>query len=184
MEITAKMIKRLNSAILDYLKGIRLRSVGATILGGFAGLSLNANIIPSALTYGGITDSFSARWALGGYAVYSVMLWSVGGWSAQRSGCKKFGALVMGLVGLVSGLLLTGFGVSTQFQALLYGGGAAMLYGAIGGMIIADALREPTQQQPSVRVEQGSMAKKRVPTQSRRDARRERSAVRWFRFFK
>jgi len=131
------------SAVLNFLKRIRLRSVGATILGGFAGLSLTTSIIPTAMSYLGITDSFSARFALAGYAVYSVMAWSVGGWAAQKIGDRGFGALILGLVGAVSGLVFTGLGLGTHAIVLLIGGGAALLYGAIGGMLIADALREP-----------------------------------------
>jgi hypothetical protein len=137
------MIKRLNAGILNFVKRIRLRSAGATILGGFAGLSLTANIIPTALSLTGATDSFMARWGLGGYAVYSIMIWAVGGWAAQRVGNKLFGALILGSVGLISGLAFIAAGIGTDAQVLVAGGGASLLYGAIGGMIIADALRNP-----------------------------------------
>lgn len=144
MENRENMIKRLNAGILNFLKRIKLRRVGATILGAFAGLSLTSNIIPSVLAFSGITDNFSARWALGGYAVYSMMLWAVGGWAVQKTGSKKLGAIILGLVGLASGLLFTALGIGTEINMLLIGGGAAMLYGAIGGMIIGDALRDPS----------------------------------------
>lgn len=143
MEVGEHMIKRLNAAIWNFLKRVKIRAVGATILGGFAGLSLTSNIIPSVMSYMGIIDSFSARWALGGYAVYIVMIWAMGGWAVQKIGNKGFGALTLGAVGLVSGLVFTGMAIGTQMNALLVGGGAAMLYGAVGGLIIADALREP-----------------------------------------
>lgn len=143
MEERENMIKRLNAGILGFLKRIKLRAAGATILGGFAGLSLTSNIIPSVMSYMGIIDSFSARWALGGYAVYSIMIWSMGGWAVQKIGHKGYGALTLGFVGLVSGMVFTGVAIGTQLNVLLIGGGAAMLYGGIGGMIIADALRNP-----------------------------------------
>lgn len=144
--IMIKMIRRFNAGIIKTVMSIKLRAVGATILGGFAGLSLTATILPAALTMMDVTDNFSARWGLGGYAVYSMMLWAVGGWASQRIGYKKFGAIILGTVGLFSGLLFTGMGLGTDLDILLVGGGAGLLYGAIGGMLIADALRNPPEE--------------------------------------
>ena len=61
----------------------------------------------------------------------------------QKTGDKKLGAIVLGTVGLATGLLFTAVGIGTEMNFLLAGGGAALLYGAIGGMIIGDALRDP-----------------------------------------
>ncbi|MDD2853165.1 MAG: hypothetical protein PHY09_14870 [Desulfuromonadaceae bacterium] len=137
-------IRRFNAAVTGHIMRIRFRSIGATLLGGFAGLSLTANVIPSAMQFSGATDSFSARWDLGGFAVYSMMAWAVGGWAVQKTGDKKMGAIILGLVGMTTGLFFTGIGIGTQSNLLLTGGGAALLYGAIGGMIIGDALRNPS----------------------------------------
>lgn len=138
-----KMIRRFNAAIIHFIMSIRFRAIGATILGSFAGLSLTTTIIPTALTTMLGMDTFSARWGLGGFAVYSMMAWAVGGWAAQRIGNKMFGAIILGIVGLSTGLLFTGVGIGTETNLLLTGGGAGLLYGAIGGMILADALRNP-----------------------------------------
>jgi|GEM_PF-615830 hypothetical protein len=138
-----KTIRSFNAGIIKFVMGIKLRSVGATLLGGCAGLSLTSNIIPSALELTGTMDSFSARWGLGGMAVYSIMAWAIGGRAAQKTGDRKLGAIILGAVGLISGLIFTGYGISTEIKTLLVGGGAALLYGAIGGMIIGDALGNP-----------------------------------------
>lgn len=138
-----KMIRNFNAGIVRFVMGIRFRAIGATMLASFAGLSLTTNVIPSAISMMGLMDSFSARWGLGGFAVYSMMAWAVGGWAVQKTGDKKLGAIVLGSVGLTTGLLFTGVGISTEMNILLAGGGAALLYGAIGGMIIGDALRDP-----------------------------------------
>jgi len=138
-----KIFRRLNAAILTFVMGIKLRSTGATLLGGLAGLSLISNVIPSAMEFTGSMDSFTARWDLGGYAVYSVMAWAVGGWAVQKTGSKMLGAIILGFVGLTSGLVFTANGIGTQMNVLLTGGGVALLYGAIGGLIIGDALRNP-----------------------------------------
>jgi hypothetical protein len=138
-----KMIRNFNAGVVKFIMGIRFRAVIATLLASFAGLSLTSNVIPSAISMMGLMDSFSARWGLGGFAVYSMMAWAVGGWAVQKTGDKKLGAIVLGSVGLTTGLLFTGVGISTDMNILLTGGGAALLYGAIGGMIIGDALRNP-----------------------------------------
>lgn len=138
-----KAIRTFNAGIVRYIMGIRFRAVGATLLASFAGLSLTTNIIPSSLSMMGLMDSFTARWDLGGYAVYSMMAWAVGGWAVQKTGDKRMGAIVLGTVGLITGLLFTGVGISTALNIMLTGGAAALLYGAIGGMIIGDALRDP-----------------------------------------
>lgn len=137
------MIKRLNKFILSKIMGIRLRPVGAVFLGGFAGLSLTATILPTVISTLGLTDSFSARLDLAGYAVYSFMLWAVGGWAAQRTASTQAGGVILGLVGLVSGALFTGMAFGAGVKLLLIGGAAGLAYGTIGGMLIANALRQP-----------------------------------------
>lgn len=134
------MIKRLNNFILTSVKKIRLRAVGAVILGAFAGLSLNSTIIPTAMSSMGIIDEFSVRWAVGGYAIYTVMVWAVGGWAARRTGNGIAGGITLGLLGLVSGTLLTVVAIGSSMQALLIGGVTGLVYGAIGGALIANAL--------------------------------------------
>jgi hypothetical protein len=138
-----KTIRRFNAGITHFIMSIKFRSIGATLLSSFAGLSLTTTIIPSALEVMVGMDSFSSRWGLGGFAVYAMMAWAVGGWAVQRTGDKRLGAIILGFVGLVTGLLFTGVGIGTEMNVLMTGGGAALLYGAIGGMIIGDALRSP-----------------------------------------
>lgn len=135
-----KMIRRFNAAVIHFIMSIRFRAIGATFLGSFAGLSLTTTIIPTALTTMVGLDTFSARWGLGGFAVYSMMAWAVGGWAAQRTGNKWLGAIILGVVGLATGLLFTAVGIGSAMTLLLTGGGAGLLYGSIGGMILADAL--------------------------------------------
>ena len=137
------MIKRFNKFMLAKIMGIRLRSVGAVFLGGCAGLSLTATILPTVISTVGLTDSFSARLDLAGFAVYSFLLWAVGGWSAQRTGSTQAGGVIVGVVGMVSGLLFTGLSFGTDIMTLLTGGAAGLAYGTVGGMLIANALRQP-----------------------------------------
>lgn len=137
------MIRRFNAAVLKYILTTKLRTIGATILGSLAGLSLVSNIIPSAMEYTGAMDSFSARWELGGFAVYSMIIWGLGARSAQKFGDKKLGAIIMGSVGCASALIFTAVGITTEITTLMTAGGVALLYGAFGGLLIADAFRSP-----------------------------------------
>jgi hypothetical protein len=141
VEERGTMIKRLNSAILNSFKRINLRAVGAVLLGGCAGLSLTSSIIPTVMATAGLGDSFSARWALGEYAVYAMMAWAVGGWAARKTGSAAGGAVVLGFVGVASGLLLTWFALGSAVNLLLAGGGAGLVYGAFGGLLIGSTLR-------------------------------------------
>jgi hypothetical protein len=135
------MIKRLNNYVLSKIMGIRLRSVGAVFLGGFAGLSLTTTVLPEVIATLGVTDSFSARIDLAGYAVYSFMLWAVGGWAAQRTASTQAGGVVLGLVGLVSGAIFPYLGFGAATELLLACAAAGLAYGTVGGMLIAAALR-------------------------------------------
>ncbi len=135
------MIKRFNSYVLSKIMGIRLRSVGAVFLGGFAGLSLTATVLPEVIATLGVTDSFSARIDLAGYAVYSFILWAFGGWAAQRTASTQAGGVVLGLVGLVSGAIFAYLGFGAVTELLLACAAAGLAYGTVGGMLIAAALR-------------------------------------------
>ena len=87
-----KMFRKFNAAIVRFIMGIRFRAIGATLLASFAGLSLTTNIIPSAMEFTGIMDSFSARWDLGGFAVYSMMAWAcwrLGGAENRRQKTRR-----------------------------------------------------------------------------------------------
>ena len=135
------MIKRLNSYILSKIMGIRLRSIGAVVLGGFAGVSLTTTILPAVIATLGVTDSFSARIDLAGFAVYSFM----------SLGCRRLGGPANGQD--ASGRSRPRVGRSSQRGHLClhclrrHDGTAAtcaaagLAYGTVGGMLIAAALR-------------------------------------------
>jgi hypothetical protein len=137
------MIKRLNNYIVSKIMGIRLRGVGAVFLGGFAGLSLTSTVLPTVLSLVGITDDFSARLDLAGFAVYSFMVWALGGWMCQRRGSAQAGALILGLTGLVSAGVFAGLAYGAAQEVLLICAAAGLAYGTFGGLLIAVALAEP-----------------------------------------
>lgn len=137
------MIKRLNKFIIATIWSIRWRPSLAVFLGACAGLSLTATVLPEVLASAGINDSFSARLDLAGFAIYSIMWWAVGGWSAQKTANTWLGGLVLGLVGLTSAVFFTAMTYGYDLNLLLLGGAAGLAYGAVGGMLIATALVQP-----------------------------------------
>ena len=143
------MIKRLNRYVLSKIMGIRLRPVGAVFLGGFAGLSLTTTILPEVIAALGVTDSFSARIDLAGFAVYSFLAWAFGGWAAQRSASTQAGGVVLGLVGLVTGAFFAFLAYGAVTELLLVCAAAGLAYGTVGGMLISAALRRNVRAAPN-----------------------------------
>lgn len=137
------MIKRLNQFILAKILGIRLRGVAAVFLGGCAGLSLTATLLPMVIEVMGINDSFSARLDLAGFAIYAILIWGVGGWAARKTANALAGGIVLGVVGLITATLFMGMTYGTGLEVLLLGAVVGLVYGAIGGMLITAALVEP-----------------------------------------
>lgn len=145
------MIKRVNNYILSKIMGIRLRAVAAVFLGGFAGLSLTATILPTTISILGVTDDFSARLDLAGFAVYSFLSWAVGGWAAQRTGGAQAGAVILGLIGAVSAAIFATMAYGAEKEVLLLlllCAAAGLAYGTFGGMLIAMALGENKTPEP------------------------------------
>lgn len=143
------MIKRLNRYVLSKIMGIRLRAVGAVFLGGFAGLSLTATVLPEVIAALGVTDSFSARIDLAGFAVYSFLAWAFGGWAAQRKGSTQAGGVILGVVGAVSGALFAFLAYGAVMELLLVCAAAGLAYGTVGGMLVAAALRRTDRAPPN-----------------------------------
>ena len=138
----SNMFKRFNQFIVAKIWSIRLRPTAAAFLGACAGLSLTSAVLPEVIAFLEVTDSFSARIDLAGFAVYAVMLWAVGGWAWQRTASPLGGAIVLGLVGSVSSAVFLGLAYGTVPEMLLFGGAAGLFYGTLGGMLIATALAE------------------------------------------
>ena len=118
-----------------------LRLFLGILLGGFAGLSLTSSVLPSALSAVGMIDQLFARWALSDYAAHAVLVWAVGGWAVARAGFPRAGALILGLLGVLSGffLSLAAFGTASAF--LLTAAAAGGFYGVVGGVLLGTVLR-------------------------------------------
>lgn len=171
-------LKRINAGILQACKRIKLRSVGAILLGSAAGLSLTASVLPTVLEALGIGDLFFIRWSLADYAVYAMMAWGVGGWAARRVAGALGGALILGLVGLVSSTLVMYAALGTSSSMLFGGSAAGTAYGAIGGLLIARTLGGERHHDTQ---SSGTASRE---SQSRKQTVEKIEPVRLFRFFR
>ncbi len=124
------------------IKNKWIRLTAGTILGGFAGVSLNSSILPVVLTSVGFGDGFFIRWALGDYAAYSGLVWAVGGWSVAKAGFPKAGAIILGLLGIITGALLVAVTFHAQISIIVAGGVTGGVYGAIGGLLLGTILHQ------------------------------------------
>jgi len=116
------------------------RLVGGVVLGGFAGLSLTSSILPGALSFGAGVDSIFARWQLSEYAAHTALVWAMGGWAVVKTGIPLGGALILGLLGLASGVLLALGTMGNDPKLLLVCAIAGGFYGCVGGLLISKVL--------------------------------------------
>lgn len=128
-----------------------LRYTLGLILGGAAGLSLTATILPLALSLAGLKEDFLIRWDLGGYAAHCVLAFAFGGWLIVRFGNPRISPPLLGGIGLLSGGLLGlvvygGEPSWTAFMAV-----AAGAYGSIGGLLLGLVLKKPEDDEVSVK---------------------------------
>lgn len=114
-----------------------------TILGGCAGLSLTATVLPLILSSAGLKEEFLIRWDLGGYAAHCVLAFAFGGWLIARFGVPWVGTLLLGGVGAVCGVLLAMAVYPGETSWLLMMTVAAGAYGAVGGLLLGNVLKKP-----------------------------------------
>jgi MFS family permease len=120
-----------------------LRLTLGAILGGCAGLSLTATILPLALSTAGLKDDFMVRWDLGGYAAHCVLAFAFGGWLIARIGSSRLGPLLLGGTGLLCGAVLGMVVYPGETEWLMFMAVAAGAYGAIGGLLLGLMLQAP-----------------------------------------
>lgn len=123
-----------NSFIRQFLGGL---------LCGMAALSLTSMLLPMGLAFSGLTDMFWARLSFSGYATHTVIVWALGGWWAARRPGMKAGGLIMGILGLGSGLALGALGFGAQPMVLAVSAVCAGVYGLTVGLLLG-RLFEPS----------------------------------------
>ena len=114
------------------------------VLGGCAGLSLTVSVLPVVLRLAGVGEELALTRALAPLWPWAALLWAAGGWSAARAGTPLAGAVILGLAGSASAVILVAFALTLELRsvgaAVLAGG----LYGALGGLIIGRILAPRT----------------------------------------
>lgn len=124
-----------------------LRQLIGTFLGGAAALSLSSMILPSAMAATGQTDSFWARLLISEYTSHAVLLWAVSGWWISRSGRMLTGGVLLGSVGLLTGVAAGLLVNNSQVLLLAICGGCGGFYGLTVGLLLGRLLAEPPAQQ-------------------------------------
>lgn len=117
-------------------------TIGA-ILGGCAALSLVAVVLPSFLASTGLHEEHLIRMEIGGYTMYCVLAFAVGGWLIARVGIPKRGALILGGIGLFCGVVMALAAYPGEMDRLLPMAAAAGGYGATGGLLLGYMLQKP-----------------------------------------
>lgn len=122
-----------------------LRYLLGAVLGGAAGLSLTATILPLAIAIAGLKEEFLVRWDLGGYAAHCVLAFAFGGWLIARVGSNRLGPLLLGGVGLLCGAALGLVVYPGELEWAAFMAVAAGAYGAIGGLLLGLVLQKPAE---------------------------------------
>jgi len=121
-----------------------LRYLLGGILGGAAGLSLTATILPWFMSLAGLGEDFLIRWDLGGYAAHCVLAFAFGGWLIAKLVSKPWaGALLLGVVGVASGVILASVVYPGESNTLLIMAVTAGAYGAVGGQLLGHIVKKP-----------------------------------------
>jgi len=120
-----------------------LRYLLGSILGGCAALSLTALVLPSFLSTTGLHEELLIRSEIGGYTLYCVLAFAVGGWLIARVGIPKRGALILGGIGLLCGVAMALAGYPGEMDRLLPMAVAAAAYGAVVGLLLGHILQKP-----------------------------------------
>lgn len=124
-----------------------LRYLLGVILGGAAGLSLTATVLPLLLSLAGFGEEFLIRWDLGGYAAHCVLAFAFGGWLIAKLVVKPWQGLpILGGIGLVCGVALAFVVYAGETNWLLMMAVVAGAYGAVGGLLLGHVLKKPVEE--------------------------------------
>jgi len=138
--VRMKFLEKTAKREVTVFKRKNIRKFVAALLGMAAGMSLTTTIIPTAITsfIGG--DHFEIRFLLADYFAHTALFWGTGGWAVGKIASPRYGAIVLGSVGAISGLLLGIAALGGAPSLLIVSVMSAVVYGAIGGMIISGIL--------------------------------------------
>ena len=130
-------LKKLKFREITVFKRKNIRGFVGGLLGIMAGMSLTTTIIPTAVTTVVGGEPFFIRFALADYFAHTALVWCAAAWATARIGSTPLGAIIMGLTGAVTGLLLAIAQLGTASNIVLSSTIGALIYGVIGGLIIS-----------------------------------------------
>ncbi len=113
-----------------------VRQLICTFLGALAGASFCLSVLPVALQFGGAGHPDYAAMALQRHLAPCALIWAVGGWAVARAGFLKAGMIILAVVGVSTGLVLTGLSIAMVPAYLAAAGLGGLVYGLVGGMIL------------------------------------------------
>lgn len=134
------MFRKLKYREVTVFKRKNIRGFVGGLLGMAAGMSLTTTIIPTVVGSFVGAEHFFIRFALADYFAHTALIWSFGGFFAARPGNTRKGALMMGVLGALSGLVLALASLDGGAKVLFAACFGAMVYGTVGGLIISGIL--------------------------------------------
>ena len=126
-----------------------LRFLLAVVLGGCAGLSYTISVLPVVLQWGKVGTQLELARVLAPLWPWIALLWAAGGFNATRVSTPLQAAVVLGLVGAVSGGLLAFLGPGLAASTLVIGVVSGAIYGGLGGLILGRVLAAPGAGEPA-----------------------------------
>lgn len=134
------MFKKLKYRDVTVFKRKNIRGFVGGLLGMAAGMSLTTTIIPTVVSSFVGVEHFFIRFALADYFAHTALIWAFGGFFAARPGRKLPGTLILGTLGLVSGLALALLTLDSSSKVLFSATFGSLVYGVVGGLIISGIL--------------------------------------------
>jgi hypothetical protein len=104
-----------------------------------AGISLAAGILPIIFSWLFGINSFEVMLEFRGFIIPVALIWATAGGFVGWQGGAKFGGMIIGGCGVITGLILGFFGLDGSLSLILVSMLSGFVYGAIGGLILGKA---------------------------------------------
>jgi len=104
-----------------------------------AGISLVAGILPVVFSWLFGINSFEVMLNFRSFIIPVALFWAILGGIVGWQGGAKFGAMVIGGCGVLTGFILGLFALNGTLSLILVSMLSGLIYGAIGGLILGNA---------------------------------------------
>lgn len=119
-----------------------IRTLVGLFFGGFGGISFAAAILPIVIGSLFVYDSIGMMLSVRSYVLPLALIWAISGAITGWHGGARFGGILLGGIGVVSGLLLGVFALEGNLSVILVSALAGLIYGGIAGLIIGRAFMQ------------------------------------------